>query len=163
MQFWWANQNQTYEHEVNGGYLWSPKTTANNKVNPFYDFMTKVEVGDVIFSFRDTRISALGVASSKAYSNPKPKEFGVTGENWGDDGWCVNVDYYELIKQIRPKDNMDAISPVLPGKYSPLQENGNGNQGVYLTLVPDRLAEVLRNLIGKEAELIISNFSAEEI
>ena len=72
MQFWWANQNQTYEHEVNGGYLWSPKTTANNKVNPFYDFMTKVEVGDVIFSFRDTRISALGVASSKAYSNPKP-------------------------------------------------------------------------------------------
>ncbi len=42
MQFWWVNQNQTYEHEVNGGYLWSPKTSANNRVNPFYDFMTKV-------------------------------------------------------------------------------------------------------------------------
>ena len=163
MQFWWVNQNQTYEHEVNGGYLWSPKTSANNRVNPFYDFMTKVEVGDVIFSFKDTLISAIGIASSKAYSNPKPKEFGITGENWGDDGWCVNVDYHELIKQIRPKDNMGVISPLLPDKYSPLQENGNGNQGVYLTSVPFELAKVILNLIGKEAELIVTNFSAEEI
>ena len=53
--------------EVNGGYLWSPKTPANNRVNPFYDFMTKVEIGDVIFSFKDTLISAIGIASSKAY------------------------------------------------------------------------------------------------
>ena len=73
MQFWWVNQNQTYEYEVNGGYLWSPKTSANNRINPFYDFMTKVEVGDVIFSFKDTLISAIGIANSKAYSNPNPK------------------------------------------------------------------------------------------
>ena len=163
MQFWWVNQNQTYDHEVSGGYLWSPKTSANNRANPFYDFMTKVEVGDVIFSFKDTLISAIGIASSKAYSNPKPKEFGSKGENWGDDGWCVNVDYHELIKQIRPKDNMAVISQFLPEKYSPLQENGNGNQGVYLTSVPAELAKTLLNLIGKEAESIIANFSAEEI
>ena len=25
MRYWWVNQNQTYQHEVAGGYLWSPK------------------------------------------------------------------------------------------------------------------------------------------
>jgi hypothetical protein len=24
MRYWWVNQNQTYRHEVQGGYLWSP-------------------------------------------------------------------------------------------------------------------------------------------
>ena len=56
MRYWWVNQNQTYRHEIQGGYLWSPKTSANNRVNPFYDFMTKVEVGDVIL-FQEMSIS----------------------------------------------------------------------------------------------------------
>lgn len=25
MRYWWVNQNKTYRHEVEGGYLWSPK------------------------------------------------------------------------------------------------------------------------------------------
>jgi hypothetical protein len=29
MRYWWANQNQTYGHEVPGGYLWSPKRKSN--------------------------------------------------------------------------------------------------------------------------------------
>jgi hypothetical protein len=58
---------------------------------------------------------------------------------------------------------MGVISPLLRDKYSPLQENGNGNQGVYLTSVPFKLAKVILNLISKEAELIVANFSAEEI
>jgi hypothetical protein len=24
MRYWWVNKNQTYRHEVQGGYLWSP-------------------------------------------------------------------------------------------------------------------------------------------
>lgn len=31
MRFWWVNQNQTYRHEVPGGYLWSPKRKKGNK------------------------------------------------------------------------------------------------------------------------------------
>src|SRR3546814_4858079 len=29
MRYWWVNQNQTYRHEVPGGYLWSPKRNRN--------------------------------------------------------------------------------------------------------------------------------------
>jgi len=29
MRYWWVNQNQTFRHEFEGGYLWSPKRNAN--------------------------------------------------------------------------------------------------------------------------------------
>ena len=40
MRFWWVNQNQTYKHEVRGGFLWSPKANRNGRGNRFYDNMT---------------------------------------------------------------------------------------------------------------------------
>ena len=72
MRFWWVNQNQTYRHEVSGGYLWSPKRKANQAANSFYDFMREVSPGDVIFSFSETLIRAIGIAASHAYEAPKP-------------------------------------------------------------------------------------------
>ena len=57
MRYWWVNQNQTYRHEVGGGYLWSPKRNANGARNPFYESMREVAPGDLIFSFMDTRIA----------------------------------------------------------------------------------------------------------
>lgn len=163
MQFWWVNQNQTYQHEVDGGYLWSPKTKANGNINPFYDNMTKVAIGDIVFSFKDKLIPAIGIITSQGYSHQKPSDFGSIGENWDNQGWCVDVDYHELSNKIRPKDFMDRLAPTLPPKYSPLQENGNGNQAVYLAMVPKPMADVLSELIGKEAQAIIYNIRSQDI
>ena len=58
---------------------------------------------------------------------------------------------------------MDRLASTLPPKYSPLQENGNGNQGVYLTLVPKPMADALSGLIGKEASTIINNIRYQDI
>ena len=85
MRYWWVNQNQTYRHEVGGGYLWSPKRKANQAQNPFYDFMREVAPGDVVFSFADTVIRAIGIAASHAYEAPKPLEFGQAGAYWDND------------------------------------------------------------------------------
>ena len=52
MRYWWVNQNQTYRHEVQGGYLWSPKRNANGGRNPFYESMREVAPGDLILSFK---------------------------------------------------------------------------------------------------------------
>jgi hypothetical protein len=57
---------------------------------------------------------------------------------------------------VRPKDHIAALSPVLPGRYSPLQSNGNGNQALYLTELPMDFAEVLAGLIGHEANALMS-------
>jgi hypothetical protein len=143
-----VNQNQTYNHEVGGGYLWSPKKNSNNARNQFYENMVEVQPGDLIFSFADTFIKAIGVAASRGYSSPKPKVFGQTGEYWSDEGWKVDVEFTYVDKPIRPKDHMKLISPLLPEKYSPLQQSGDGLQGVYLASLPDELGDLLIALSG---------------
>ncbi|MFZ0739770.1 MAG: HNH endonuclease signature motif containing protein [Candidatus Acidiferrales bacterium] len=150
MRYWWVNQNQTYRHEVQGGYLWSPKRNANGARNPFYESMREVAPGDLIFSFMDTRILAVGIAQSYCWESPKPLEFGNAGQNWENIGWKVKVNFRELANKVRPKDHIDILRSLLPDRYSPLQPNGNGLQAVYLTEIPTRLAEVLIGLIGQE-------------
>jgi len=95
-RFWWVNQNQTYQHEVKGHYLWSQKHRADGARNPFYEFMREVAPGDMIFSFIDTKIKAIGFANSYAYECPKPSEFAGAGKNWNEIGWKVDVSYQEL-------------------------------------------------------------------
>ena len=136
MRYWWVNQNQTYLHEVGGGYLWSPKVNANGRRNRFYDSMTEAAPGDVVFSFCDTLIKAIGVVNGYAQSAPKPTEFGTTGQYWADEGWYLPVRFEELSRPLRPKDFMALLASTLPSKYSPLQANGNANQGVYIAPVP---------------------------
>ena len=96
--------------------------------------MREVSPGDAIFSFVDTRIVAIGIASSYCWESPKPLEFGSTGQNWENLGWQVNVRFVTLSNKIRPKDHISVLRSLLPSKYSPLQENGNGIQSVYLAL-----------------------------
>jgi len=117
--------------------------------------MREVSPGDIVFSFIDTRIAAIGVARSYCEESPKPQEFGSAGQNWESVGWKVRVQFIPLTNRIRPKDHMDALRPVLPDRYAPLQWNGNGIQSVYLTEVPSVFAEVLAGLIGDEAAILV--------
>src|ERR1700732_4869414 len=117
MRYWWVNQNQTYRHEVQGGYLWSPKRNANGARNPFYEFMREVAPGDLIFSFVDTRIVALGIAASYCYESPKPVEFGQAGFYWEKIGWRVRVRFTRLVNQPRPKDHIAFLRDSLPVKF----------------------------------------------
>lgn len=162
MRYWWVNQNQTYAQEVAGGYLWSPKQNAKGHVNPFYEFMREVAPGDIIFSFADTYIKAIGIADSYAYEAPKPLEFGKTGANWNLIGWRVDVTFKVLNNQIKPATHIATLNPYLPNKYSPLQANGRGQQGLYLTLLNDLLGQLLVDLIGTEARIICQGWQVSE-
>jgi putative restriction endonuclease len=157
MRYWWVNQNQTYRQELGGGYLWSPKRSGNGAKNPFYETMREVSPGDVVFSFVDTRITAIGIAQSYCWESPKPQEFGGAGENWDDRGWKVRVNFTRLLNRIRPKDHMSVLRPLLPSKYSPLQRSGNGLQSVYLAEIPQDFAEVVAGLIGQEARIVLAS------
>jgi putative restriction endonuclease len=148
MRYWWVNQNQTYRAEVRGSFMWSPKQNANGARNQFYENMREVSPGDVVFSFCDTRIKAIGVVTGDAQTGPKP-DFGSAGSNWSREGWFVPVDYCSLNNQIRPKDHAAILRPFLPSKYSPLQESGDGLQSVYLAELPLALADALIGLIGQ--------------
>lgn len=149
MRYWWVNQNQTYRHEVRGNFLWSPKTKIDGARNQFYENMRLLEPGDVVFSFNNTLVTALSVVQARAQVGPKPN-FGNAGMNWSEEGWFVPVEYCEFKHPVRPKDHIDILRTFLPARYSPLQQNGNGQQGIYLTAVSEILANVLIQLIGVE-------------
>ncbi len=142
MRYWWVNQNQTYKFEVPGGFLWSPKTRADGGKNHFYKTMEEVRPGDLVFSYCETFIKAIGVVQRPAVTAPKP-DFRTAGSNWSNEGWYVEVEFSELSNPIKPKDFMDQINPLLPEKYAPLQANGNGLQGIYLTEISSKFAELI--------------------
>lgn len=154
MRYWWVNQNQTFRQEIEGGYLWSPKRNKGGRRNPFYEFMREVSPGDIVFSFCDTRIAALGVVSGYCRESPKPEEFGNAGANWSQIGWRVGVRWQRLKNSIRPKDHIARLRPDLGNNYAPLTLDGNGLQSVYLTSVGPALASSLLALIGWEASQV---------
>lgn len=154
MCFWWVNQNQTHRQEIAGGYLWSPRRNRNGARNPFYESMREVAPGDLVLSFVDTRIVAIGIAVSNCFEAPKPIEFGAAGRNWDEIGWRVQILFTHLERQIRPVDHINTLRPLLPARYSPLTAEGRGNQGLYLTELPVSLADALLGLIGREAEAV---------
>ena len=163
MRYWWVNQNQTYRHEIRGGYLWSPKRRSNHTQNPFYDFMREVAPGDIVFSFADTLIRAIGIAFSHAYEAPKPLEFGQAGAYWDLIGWRIDAQFQELRLPIKPAEHMNLLGPLLPKRYAPLRNNGAGLQSVYLTHLPEAFAAALVDLLGAEARgLILKHRLAEE-
>lgn len=148
MQYWWVNQNQTFEHEISGGYLWSPKREANGNFSQFYENMRNVEIGDVVFSYCDGRISQIGITIGEATTAPKPVEFKNAGANWAQEGWFVPVFWQALETPLVPKSYFEEFRSYLPEKYSPLnRRTGDGLQKVYLASVPQAMADILiRNI-----------------
>jgi putative restriction endonuclease len=84
-KYWWVNHKQTHRQELEGEYLWSPKKNQKGAKNVSYDNMVHLMPGDVVFSFADGAIRAIGVAIGRAREALKPPEFGSAGDQWGTD------------------------------------------------------------------------------
>ena len=162
MKYWWVNQNQTFKQEIQGGYLWSPKTKRNGARNTFYDNMTRVNPGDIVFSFFKSKISVIGVIKSHGYSQSKP-DFGSAGSAWDTDGWKVDVEYHDVHRAIKPKRYIDVLKPLLPSKYSPLRDTGDGVQVVYLAELPSSMGELLLELVGEKKRSALDDTSKGSI
>jgi len=126
--------------------MWSPKTIIRKDrevYHQFYENMRQVQVGDIVFSYFDTKIHYLGIVTHTAVTCQKPAEFGSIGGNWDREGWLVTVTWHEIPVPLRAKDTIDRLLPHLPDKYAPLLKTGDGKQIVYLAAVPKPMADVL--------------------
>lgn len=160
MKFWWVSHNQTFLHEVGRGYLWAPQ----NKPLTGWTNMTLVTPGDIVFSFRGRKISAIGLATTRAFDAAKPAEFGKAGAYWDDLGWQVSVDFQPANLVIEPRNFMELIRPMLPEKHSPLQPNGDGNM-IYLSSISQDLGNLLLSLTQSErlfAEVELDRLNYDE-
>ena len=148
MRYWWVNHKQTWKQEIEGGFLWSPKTAKNGRKNQGYTNMTRVSPGDRVFSYAGGKIAFIGTVSGPHLEQKKP-DFGNHGESWSDTGWFVPVEWEKLEAPIRPADHIEAIRDLLPELYSPIRHsNGHGNQGIYLAEISHELSGTIFELLG---------------
>ncbi len=114
--------------------MWSPVTKINGARNPFWDNMTKVEPGDVIFAYAQQQIKAIGIVQKCAIPAPKPASFENTPNNWAQIGWLVEVEFNQLDVPIVPKAHLEKLEIYLAEKSAPLHQNGNGKERYLLEL-----------------------------
>lgn len=155
MRHWWVNHKQTFRHEFGGRYIWSPKTKRGGALNRFYETMREVAPGDIIFSYAGGVIRGFGIARTQCYTSPRPDEFGHIGQVWNEVGWRVDVDFVPIRPSLRPADHMQALRPILPERYSPIDQAGHGYQHVYLAEISRAMALLLGQLMSPELLQII--------
>ena len=144
MNYFVVFQNKTFNMEKDAGVLWAPKHDKHGGKPKFHwANMQKCEAGDVVFSVVRNEVVSRSIVKKEAKSASNP----YNNNLWTDQGWLVELDYNFTIKKIAIKDHIEEIKPLLPSKYSPFNENtGRGNQG-YLYQVPQKLGQLLDDLI----------------
>lgn len=143
--------------------MWSPKLNARGDHIRSYDLMRKLAPGDLVFSYANTLLKAVGVVVSHCYTYPKPTEFGSAGQNWSNAGWRVEVDYKEMAMPIRTIDHIDTLRPLLPKKYAPIKiQSGYANES-YLFDISKEFALALAHLMDRwVVDLILGNYVLEK-
>ena len=161
-RLWWVNHKQTSRQEIDGSYLWSPKKNKNGARNVSYDNMTRAMPGDVVFSYADGKMGAVGVVIDRVRTAPTPEEFGKKAGQWQtDEGWLLPVRFEVLGQPLLPKDHLTQLAPLLPRKHSPIRATGVWNQGIYLAEIPPKMGALLQDLLGGELKRIEEKIAIE--
>jgi hypothetical protein len=147
--FWWVNHKQTHLDEYAGGYIWSPKKKRNGAANQTYLNLTLVSPGDIVVSYAEGQIRAIGVATGFHHEEPIPESHWQAAEYWQDHGWMVPVEWTRLAQPISPKSHLEVLADLLPEKHSPIQKNGDGNQGCYLASISPALGKEILELVSE--------------
>lgn len=164
MRYWWVNHKQTFRHEFEGRYIWSPKRKRDGSRNRFYDFLREVTPGDLVFSYASSEVRGAGFATSFCYTCPRPAEFGHIGEAWDVVGWRVDVAFQRFSTRPRPKQHLDLLRPLLQReRFSPLRPTGDGLQHIYLTSISQSLAQVILGLAGPDARVFDNSVLPETL
>lgn len=143
-QYWWVNHKQTVRQEIEGQYLWSPKTESNGARSEFYNNMRRASPGDLVLSYANQEIQYIGRVAEIAFTAPKPEEFGDAGAYWNQEGWLLPVYWVPLNPSVRPKAIIEVLRPYLPERYSPIQSRtGGGNQKAYLARISEGMFDTV--------------------
>jgi hypothetical protein len=143
-KFWWVNHNQTARQEIEGQYLWSPKTESNGARSEFYNNMRRATPGDLVLSYADQAVRYVGRVAEFAFTAPKPAEFGETGAYWDQEGWLLPVFWMPVVPPVSPRALIGTLGPLLPTRYSPINAvTGFGNQKAYLAGIDQAVFETV--------------------
>jgi len=155
--FWWVNHSHTFRAEIAGSYLWFASKTHKSKARSESEKNTqKLLPGDVIFSFAQGEIGAIGVVVGAPREAAKPLEFEAIAEHAdAQSGWIVPVRFTTLTAPLRTEERMSDLAPVLPRKHSPILASGASNQHMMLSAVPPAMVASLSGHLDGQLERIV--------
>lgn len=112
MSIFYVYQNQTYDQERNGTYVWSPQRTKNGVENQGYKIMTEIRQGDYIIHHANIAIKAISIAKTDYYEAQQPVELknANTNVDWDNNGYMVNVNYTDLDVPLNMKNYRDWLA-----------------------------------------------------
>lgn len=156
MAYWWVSQNKTYKEERTGGYLWAPLFDRGGLTPHHWQTVSRLAPGDIVFSYRRRKIPAFAVVSSMPFTADAPTDFQRKGD-WSKDGLSVTATYEDVSPPLAIPTVTEQLMKLLPPLYSPLNINGDGNQG-YLFELPGAAGRFLLDQIGAA-----HNHAADEV
>jgi putative restriction endonuclease len=161
--FWWVNHSHTFRQEIEGSYLWFARRPRKSKARSESDKnVQKLLPGDVVFSFAQGEIGAVGVVLGSAREAARPAEFeSIAAHADARTGWMVPVRFTALTTSLWPEDHIGDLAPGLPRKHSPILPGGAGNQHVLLAAVPSLTATKLCDLLHGQVERIVGTIVEE--
>ena len=70
--YWWVNQGQAYEAQRELGILWAPQRATDNFPRHYYENVSKVRAGDIVFHYKKPQIYAVSIVRSNGEERPQP-------------------------------------------------------------------------------------------
>lgn len=140
-------QGRTYQEEKDLGIIWSFQQDKGGNVQHSWRRLAEMKKGDLVFHYVKGNIIAVSIAKEDCKVASKPGALQSHNERKSE-GYLVNLEYHELDRAVNVRDKFEEILPLLPVKYSPFQDDANGNQG-YLYPCNEELAIKLLELIGE--------------
>lgn len=141
MNYFFVMQNKTFKQEFEGGFLWAPFRTANNRRNASWELMDKVEYGDVIIHSFHKSIVAVSIAISDCYYGQRPQE---GFDDWELEGRRVDTEYYLFHQKIVTSDHMEQLVSLQPKKNAPFHCGGRGNTGYLFSATKEMFEYIIR-------------------
>lgn len=140
MNYYIVMQGHTYEEDKAASMIWSSQVDKGGNTPHSWSRLKEVQQDDRIFHCVKGKIVAISIAQSDGEEGPNPldaKEAGV----------FVRLDYYELERPLTIKQYFHELKQLMPVKYAPFKQNGDGNQG-YLYPCNEELAIKLLHIIS---------------
>ena len=155
LSIFYVHQGQTYNEERAGGYVWAPQLNKGGWKNAGYTTMTYIRKGDYILHSVKGKIMAISIAESDCYEANQPKELVAadTTVDWNDEGYRVDVYYYDFDTPVNITEHSEWLSEHRVDE-SAFDANGRGRRQYMCNLAREHAAFILEIAIKNALKTI---------
>ncbi len=141
--------------------MWAPLNDRAGHTPHHWQTMSRLMPGDIVFSYWRQKFPALCIVRSQPYSANAPTDFQRMGD-WSQEGLKVDTVYDDIASPLPISSIREDLMPLLPAKYSPLNKEGDGNQG-YLFELPPVAGRYLLDRIGQSQGMVADDVVAHTV